>query len=143
MARRYLSDVVKVLICIQGNSKRRKTRSKKNKIKASKIKEEIKSDSSPQPSEKTDEDDEEEDNKVNIFHILKMLVAVHILFSVWPSKNRVPEWPLLPMAAVVNQYNHMEFKNIPVKNYDKFSKSYYKIIFVVLWKITLFNFNVI
>lgn len=36
------------------------------------------------------------------------------------------------MAAVVNQYNHMEFKNIPVKNYDKFSKSYYKIIFVVL-----------
>uniref|UniRef100_A0A669R2H6 Chromodomain helicase DNA binding protein 1 n=1 Tax=Phasianus colchicus TaxID=9054 RepID=A0A669R2H6_PHACC len=48
-----------------GNSKRRKTRSKKNKIKASKIKEEIKSDSSPQPSEKSDEDDEEEDNKVN------------------------------------------------------------------------------
>uniref|UniRef100_A0A8C9FRL4 ATP-dependent helicase CHD1-2/hrp3 HTH domain-containing protein n=1 Tax=Pavo cristatus TaxID=9049 RepID=A0A8C9FRL4_PAVCR len=51
---------------------RRKTRSKKNKMKASKIKEEIKSDSSPQPSEKSDEDDEEEDNKVNIFLILKM-----------------------------------------------------------------------
>uniref|UniRef100_A0A8B9C1P2 DNA helicase n=1 Tax=Anser brachyrhynchus TaxID=132585 RepID=A0A8B9C1P2_9AVES len=49
-----------------GNSKRRKTRTKKNKlIKASKIKEEIKSDSSPQPSEKSDEDDDEEDNKVN------------------------------------------------------------------------------
>lgn len=41
-------------------------------MKASKIKEEIKSDSSPQPSEKSDEDDDEEDNKVNIFHILKM-----------------------------------------------------------------------
>uniref|UniRef100_A0A8C3CCU9 Chromodomain helicase DNA binding protein 1 n=2 Tax=Cairina moschata TaxID=8855 RepID=A0A8C3CCU9_CAIMO len=48
-----------------GNSKRRKTRTKKNKIKASKIKEEIKSDSSPQPSEKSEEDDDEEDNKVN------------------------------------------------------------------------------
>ncbi|XP_032061612.1 chromodomain-helicase-DNA-binding protein 1 isoform X2 [Aythya fuligula] len=48
-----------------GNSKRRKTRTKKNKIKASKIKEEVKSDSSPQPSEKSDEDDDEEDNKVN------------------------------------------------------------------------------
>uniref|UniRef100_A0A8C3GLP4 Chromodomain helicase DNA binding protein 1 n=1 Tax=Cairina moschata TaxID=8855 RepID=A0A8C3GLP4_CAIMO len=46
-----------------GNSKRRKTRTKKNKIKASKIKEEIKSDSSPQPSEKSEEDDDEEDNK--------------------------------------------------------------------------------
>uniref|UniRef100_A0A8C0FWL2 Chromodomain helicase DNA binding protein 1 n=1 Tax=Bubo bubo TaxID=30461 RepID=A0A8C0FWL2_BUBBB len=50
-----------------GSSKRRKTRTKKNKvIKAAKIKEEIKSDSSPQPSEKSDEDDDE-DNKVNEF----------------------------------------------------------------------------
>uniref|UniRef100_A0A8C2TL48 Chromodomain helicase DNA binding protein 1 n=1 Tax=Coturnix japonica TaxID=93934 RepID=A0A8C2TL48_COTJA len=48
-----------------GNSKRRKTRSKKNKMKATKIKEEVKSDSSPQLSEKSDEDDDEEDNKVN------------------------------------------------------------------------------
>uniref|UniRef100_A0A8C5TGU4 DNA helicase n=1 Tax=Malurus cyaneus samueli TaxID=2593467 RepID=A0A8C5TGU4_9PASS len=48
-----------------GNSKRRKTRTKKNKVlKAAKIKEEIKSDSSPQPSEKSDEDDDE-DNKLN------------------------------------------------------------------------------
>ncbi|XP_009071657.1 PREDICTED: chromodomain-helicase-DNA-binding protein 1-like, partial [Acanthisitta chloris] len=47
-----------------GNSKRRKARTKKNKVlKAAKIKEEIKSDSSPQPSEKSDEDDD--DNKVN------------------------------------------------------------------------------
>uniref|UniRef100_U3K7H6 Uncharacterized protein n=1 Tax=Ficedula albicollis TaxID=59894 RepID=U3K7H6_FICAL len=48
-----------------GNSKRRKTRTKKNKVlKAAKLKEEIKSDSSPQPSEKSDEDDDE-NNKVN------------------------------------------------------------------------------
>ncbi|XP_062486036.1 chromodomain-helicase-DNA-binding protein 1 isoform X2 [Pezoporus occidentalis] len=48
-----------------GNSKRRKTRTKKNKVmKAAKMKEEIKSESSPQPSEKSDED-EDEDNKVN------------------------------------------------------------------------------
>ncbi|NWV36252.1 CHD1 protein, partial [Grantiella picta] len=45
-----------------GNSKRRKTRTKKNKVlKAAKIKEEIKSDSSPQPSEKSDEDDDDDD----------------------------------------------------------------------------------
>ncbi|NXB15435.1 CHD1 protein, partial [Rhagologus leucostigma] len=43
-----------------GNSKRRKTRTKKNKVlKAAKLKEEIKSDSSPQLSEKSDEDDDE------------------------------------------------------------------------------------
>uniref|UniRef100_A0A8D2PHA0 Chromodomain helicase DNA binding protein 1 n=1 Tax=Zosterops lateralis melanops TaxID=1220523 RepID=A0A8D2PHA0_ZOSLA len=48
-----------------GNSKRRKARTKKNKVlKAAKLKEEIKSDSSPQPSEKSDEDDDE-NNKVN------------------------------------------------------------------------------
>ncbi|XP_025929379.1 chromodomain-helicase-DNA-binding protein 1 isoform X4 [Apteryx rowi] len=48
-----------------GNSKRRKARTKKNKVlKAAKIKEEIKSDSSPPPSEKSDDDDDE-DNKVN------------------------------------------------------------------------------
>ncbi|KAM6290003.1 chromodomain-helicase-DNA-binding protein 1 isoform 2-T2 [Aegotheles albertisi] len=48
-----------------GNSKRRKTRTKKNKvIKTAKIKEEIKSDSSAQPSEKSDED-YDEDNKLN------------------------------------------------------------------------------
>uniref|UniRef100_A0A8C0AYK4 DNA helicase n=1 Tax=Buteo japonicus TaxID=224669 RepID=A0A8C0AYK4_9AVES len=47
-----------------GNSKRRKTRTKKNRAtKAAKIKEEIKSDSSSPPSEKYDEDDE--DNEVN------------------------------------------------------------------------------
>uniref|UniRef100_A0A8C4V756 DNA helicase n=1 Tax=Falco tinnunculus TaxID=100819 RepID=A0A8C4V756_FALTI len=47
-----------------GNSKRRKTRTKKNRAtKAAKIKEEIKSDSSLPPSEKSDEDDEE--NEVN------------------------------------------------------------------------------
>uniref|UniRef100_A0A8C4XYH9 Chromodomain helicase DNA binding protein 1 n=1 Tax=Gopherus evgoodei TaxID=1825980 RepID=A0A8C4XYH9_9SAUR len=48
-----------------GNSKRRKTRTKKNKvIKLAKVKEEIKSDSSPLLSEKSDEE-EEEDNKIN------------------------------------------------------------------------------
>uniref|UniRef100_A0A8C8AYL6 DNA helicase n=1 Tax=Otus sunia TaxID=257818 RepID=A0A8C8AYL6_9STRI len=47
-----------------GNSKRRKTRTKKNRAtKAAKIKEEIKSDFSSPPSEKSDEDDE--DNEVN------------------------------------------------------------------------------
>ncbi|KAM6293847.1 chromodomain-helicase-DNA-binding protein 1-like isoform 3-T3 [Aegotheles albertisi] len=47
-----------------GNSKRRKTRTKKNRVtKAAKIKEEIKSDSSSLPSENSDEDDE--DNKIN------------------------------------------------------------------------------
>ncbi|KAM6037344.1 chromodomain-helicase-DNA-binding protein 1-like isoform 2-T2 [Chlamydotis macqueenii] len=47
-----------------GNSKRRKTRTKKNRaIKAAKIKEEIKTDSSSPPSEKSDEDDV--DNEVN------------------------------------------------------------------------------
>ncbi|KAK2513411.1 Chd1 [Columba guinea] len=52
-----------------GNSKRRKTRTKKNKvIKTVKIKEEIKSDSSPQPSEKSDDDDEE-DNKDEIVSV--------------------------------------------------------------------------
>ncbi|XP_074667955.1 chromodomain-helicase-DNA-binding protein 1 isoform X1 [Strix aluco] len=52
-----------------GNSKRRKTRTKKNKvIKAAKIKEEIKSDSSPQHSEKSDEDDDE-DNKDEIVSV--------------------------------------------------------------------------
>ncbi|XP_071587339.1 chromodomain-helicase-DNA-binding protein 1 isoform X1 [Heliangelus exortis] len=54
-----------------GNSKRRKTRTKKNKvIKAPKIKEEIKTDSSPQPSEKSDEDDSEnnKDEIVSVKH---------------------------------------------------------------------------
>ncbi|KAM6233126.1 chromodomain-helicase-DNA-binding protein 1-like isoform 2-T3 [Porphyrio hochstetteri] len=47
-----------------GNSKRKKTRTKKNRAtKAAKIKEEIKSDSSSPPSEKSDKD--EEDNEVN------------------------------------------------------------------------------
>ena len=42
----------------QGGSKRRKARAKKNKaMKSIKVKEEIKSDSSPLPSEKSDEDD--------------------------------------------------------------------------------------
>ncbi|XP_037658086.1 chromodomain-helicase-DNA-binding protein 1 isoform X2 [Choloepus didactylus] len=42
-----------------GSSKRRKARAKKNKaMKSMKVKEEIKSDSSPLPSEKSDEDDE-------------------------------------------------------------------------------------
>lgn len=73
--------IIKVPICIQGNSKRRKTRTKKNKIKASKIKEEIKSDSSPQPSEKSEEDDDEEDNKVNIFHMVKLTARnFHFVF---------------------------------------------------------------
>jgi len=64
---------------MQGNSKRRKTRTKKNKvIKAAKIKEEIKSDSSPQPSEKSDEDD----NKVNVFHMVKMAIQFFLLVSV-------------------------------------------------------------
>ncbi|XP_063996782.1 chromodomain-helicase-DNA-binding protein 1 [Pogoniulus pusillus] len=52
-----------------GNSKRRKARTKKNRvIKAAKMKEEIKSDSSPQPSEKSDEDDGE-DNKDEIVSV--------------------------------------------------------------------------
>lgn len=63
-------------------------------IKAAKIKEEFKSDSSPQPLEKSDED---EDNKVNIFHIVKMavqfflLVSISILSSVWLNKIEAPE----------------------------------------------------
>lgn len=82
LVRRCLPDaVLKVLICVQGNSKRRKTRTKKNKIKASKIKEEVKSDSSPQPSEKSDEDDDDEDNKVNIFHMVKVTARnFHFVF---------------------------------------------------------------
>ncbi|KAM7340975.1 hypothetical protein ACRRTK_001590 [Alexandromys fortis] len=45
-------------LCGAGGSKRRKTRTKKNKaMKSIKMKEEIKSDSSPLPSEKSDEDD--------------------------------------------------------------------------------------
>ena len=72
-------DILKRQICMQGNSKRRKTRTKKNKvIKAAKIKEEIKSDSSPQPSEKSDEDD----NKVNVFHMVKMAIQFFLLVSV-------------------------------------------------------------
>lgn len=47
-------------------------------IKTVKIKEEIKSDSSPQPSEKSDDDDEE-DNKVNIFHMSKMAIQFFLL----------------------------------------------------------------
>ncbi|XP_061479135.1 chromodomain-helicase-DNA-binding protein 1 isoform X2 [Rhineura floridana] len=47
-----------------GGSKRRKMRMKKSKaIKAAKIKEEIKSDTSPPPSGKSDEEEEEEDSK--------------------------------------------------------------------------------
>lgn len=43
----------------QGGSKRRKARAKKNKaMKSIKVKEEIKSDSSPLPSDKSDEDDD-------------------------------------------------------------------------------------
>lgn len=67
------------MIYIQGNSKRRKTRTKKNKVlKAAKLKEEIKSDSSPQLSEKSDEDDDE-NNKVRIFHTVKILTIHSVL----------------------------------------------------------------
>ncbi|XP_058681976.1 chromodomain-helicase-DNA-binding protein 1 isoform X3 [Poecile atricapillus] len=61
-----------------GNSKRRKTRTKKNKVlKAAKLKEEIKSDSSPQPSEKSDEDDDEnnKDEIVSVKHLHKKFKA--------------------------------------------------------------------
>uniref|UniRef100_A0A8C3UNZ4 Chromodomain helicase DNA binding protein 1 n=1 Tax=Catharus ustulatus TaxID=91951 RepID=A0A8C3UNZ4_CATUS len=61
-----------------GNSKRRKTRTKKNKVlKAAKLKEEIKSDSSPQPSEKSDEDDDEnnKDEIVSMKHLHKKFKA--------------------------------------------------------------------
>ncbi|KAF4790643.1 hypothetical protein TURU_138636 [Turdus rufiventris] len=61
-----------------GNSKRRKTRTKKNKVlKAAKLKEEIKSDSSPQPSEKSDEDDDEnnKDEIVSMKHPHKKFKA--------------------------------------------------------------------
>uniref|UniRef100_A0A8C6X910 Chromodomain helicase DNA binding protein 1 n=1 Tax=Naja naja TaxID=35670 RepID=A0A8C6X910_NAJNA len=52
-----------------GGSKRRKIRMKKSKaIKAIKMKEELKSDTSPPPSDKSDEE-EEEDSKVNILKI--------------------------------------------------------------------------
>ncbi|XP_054033704.1 chromodomain-helicase-DNA-binding protein 1-like [Dryobates pubescens] len=48
-----------------GNSKRRKTRTKKNRAtKAAKIKEEIKSNSSSPPSEKSDEDDEDNEDEI-------------------------------------------------------------------------------
>ncbi|XP_039559483.1 chromodomain-helicase-DNA-binding protein 1 isoform X3 [Passer montanus] len=59
-----------------GNSKRRKTRTKKNKVlKAAKLKEEIKSDSS-QPSEKSDEDDENnKDEIVSVKHLHKKCKA--------------------------------------------------------------------
>ncbi|KGL89026.1 Chromodomain-helicase-DNA-binding protein 1, partial [Charadrius vociferus] len=60
-----------------GNSKRRKTRTKKNRaMKAAKIKEEIKSDSSSPPSEKSDEDDEDnEDEIVSVKHTHKKIKA--------------------------------------------------------------------
>ncbi|NWW59624.1 CHD1 protein, partial [Ifrita kowaldi] len=61
-----------------GNSKRRKTRTKKNKVlKAAKLKEEIKSDSSVQPSEKSDEDDDEnnKDEIVSVKHPHKKFKA--------------------------------------------------------------------
>lgn len=117
MVQRCLSvDILKRPICIQGNSKRRKTRTKKNKvIKAAKIKEEIKSDSSPQPSEKSDEDDDE-DNKVNIFHMVKMaiqffiLVSISILSSACLNKIEVPEChPFLwLLQMMLHQYKNME-----------------------------------
>ncbi|KAM8793473.1 chromodomain-helicase-DNA-binding protein 1-like [Eudromia elegans] len=60
-----------------GNSKRRKARTKKNKVlKAVKVKEEIKSDSSPPPSEKSDDDDEDnKDEIVSVKHPHKKIKA--------------------------------------------------------------------
>ncbi|XP_037979733.1 chromodomain-helicase-DNA-binding protein 1 isoform X3 [Motacilla alba alba] len=61
-----------------GNSKRRKTRTKKNKVlRTAKLKEEIKSDSSPQLSEKSDEDDDEnnKDEIVSVKHLHKKFKA--------------------------------------------------------------------
>ncbi|XP_075581633.1 chromodomain-helicase-DNA-binding protein 1-like [Pelecanus crispus] len=60
-----------------GNSKRRKTRTKKNRAtKTAKIKEEIQSDSSSPPSEKSDEDDEDnEDEIVSVKHPHKKIKA--------------------------------------------------------------------
>ncbi|KAL2295107.1 hypothetical protein Nmel_018258, partial [Mimus melanotis] len=61
-----------------GNSKRRKTRTKKNKVlKAAKLKEEIKSDSSPQPSEKSYEDVDENNKEeiVSVKHLHKKIKA--------------------------------------------------------------------
>uniref|UniRef100_A0A8C0UI36 Chromodomain helicase DNA binding protein 1 n=1 Tax=Cyanistes caeruleus TaxID=156563 RepID=A0A8C0UI36_CYACU len=67
-----------------GNSKRRKIRTKKNKVlKAAKLKEEIKSDSSPQPSEKSDEDDDE-NNKEKTKKIPILDTPVHITASSEP-----------------------------------------------------------
>ncbi|KAM6233124.1 chromodomain-helicase-DNA-binding protein 1-like isoform 1-T2 [Porphyrio hochstetteri] len=60
-----------------GNSKRKKTRTKKNRAtKAAKIKEEIKSDSSSPPSEKSDKDEEDnEDEIVSVKHPHKKIKA--------------------------------------------------------------------
>ncbi|CAN0302261.1 unnamed protein product [Bubo scandiacus] len=60
-----------------GNSKRRKTRTKKNRAtKAAKIKEEIKSDFSSPPSEKSDGDEEDnEDGIVSVKHLHKKIKA--------------------------------------------------------------------
>uniref|UniRef100_A0A8V5GVW2 DNA helicase n=1 Tax=Melopsittacus undulatus TaxID=13146 RepID=A0A8V5GVW2_MELUD len=59
-----------------GNLKRRKTRTKKNRAtKAAKIKEEIKSDSSSPPSEKSDEDNEVNNEIVTVKHPHKKIKA--------------------------------------------------------------------
>lgn len=80
-------------------------------LKAAKLKEEMKSDSSPQPSEKSDEDDDE-DNKVSIFHTIKMsiqfflVVSISILLSTQLNKAKTAECNLLPVAIAVDQYQY-------------------------------------
>lgn len=76
-------------------------------LKAAKLKEEIKSDSSPQPSEKSDEDDDE-NNKVSIFHTIKMsvqfflLVSICVLSSAWLNKIKTPECHPFPVAGTID-----------------------------------------
>lgn len=76
-------------------------------LKAAKLKEEIKSDSSPQPSEKSDEDDDE-NNKVSIFHTRNMsvqfflLVSICILSSASLNKIKIPECHPFPVATTVD-----------------------------------------
>lgn len=76
-------------------------------LKAAKLKEEIKSDSSPQPSEKSDEDDDE-NNKVCIFHTIRisiqffLLVSICILFSAQLNKIKTPECHLFLVAIAID-----------------------------------------
>lgn len=77
-------------------------------LKAAKLKEEIKSDSSPQPSEKSDEEDDE-NNKVSIFHTIKISIQFFLLVSICIdtssarlNKIKTPQCHLFPVATAID-----------------------------------------